>query len=81
MTAPMDYGFIRRPPTLRAQDDTVRGHVGNAFQLLLCEQSAATPQERALALDGARKRLRMALELIDDQARSEHMARQLMGLV
>lgn len=81
MTAPMDYGFIRRPPTLRAQDDTVRGHVGNAFQLLLCEQSAASQQERALALEGARRRLRMALELIDEQARTEMIARQLMRAV
>jgi hypothetical protein len=52
-------------PALRAQDDTVRGHIANAMQLLLCEQSAEDQAERELCLMGARRRLRWALDLLE----------------
>lgn len=68
-------------PVLRAQDDSLRGHLGNLHQLLLCEQSAETEEERQICLAGARRRARWALELLDDEARSSVMARQLMKLL
>lgn len=63
-------------PVLRAQDDCLRGHLANLYQLLLCEQTAESEEERRLCLAGALRRVRWALDLVDDgqAAQSEPFA-------